>query len=164
VVESHRFRKAFIALSYTALVIASLINVGRFRLPQPYSGLVRFIGVALFITSVLVAVKIHSMFPKGRHDRPEDFSELMTEGPYAYCRHPFYLTLIINQLSIPLLFTSWAGLLAYVTSLPGWYALIRLEERELIEYWGDEYLKYMEEVPALIPIPRRRCGDERGKR
>jgi len=48
-----------------------------------------------------------------------DFSKLLTEGPYAYSRHPFYLTLIINQLSIPLLLTSWAGLLTYAVLLPG---------------------------------------------
>ncbi len=161
-VESHRFRKAFLRVSYPTLVIVSLLSVGKLRLPQPYDGLVRLVGVALFITSVLFAVKIHSMFPKERHDKPGDFSKLLTEGPYAYCRHPFYLTLIINQLSIPLLFSSWAGLLTYAALLPGWYVLIRLEERELIEYWGDEYVRYMEEVPTLIPMPRRKRGGRRG--
>ncbi len=161
-VESHRFRKAFLWVSYSVIVIASLLSVGKLTLPQPYDSLVRLAGVALFITSVLFAVKIHSMFPKERHDKPGDFSKLLTEGPYAYCRHPFYLTLIINQLSIPLLFTSWAGLLTYVAFLPGWCVLIRLEERELIEYWGDEYIKYMERVPALIPMPKRKRGGRHG--
>lgn len=161
-VESRRFRKAFLRVSYPALVVVSLLSVGKLRLPQPYDGLVRFVGVALFITSVLFAVKIHSMFPKGRHDKPGDFSKLLTEGLYAYCRHPFYLTLITNQLSIPLLSLSWAGLLTYAALLPGWYVLIRLEERELIEYWGDEYVRYMEDVPALIPTPRRKRGGRRG--
>ena len=150
-VESHRFRKMFLNLSYAVLVIASLIAVGKLTLPQPYGSVLKFVGVVIFIASALMAVKIHSMFPRGRHDRPEDFSELLTEGPYAYCRHPFYLSLMINQFSIPLLLSSWLGLLTYVALLPGWYVLIRLEERELIEYWGNEYVKYMEEVLALIP-------------
>ena len=160
-VESYKFRKAFLWLSYTAIIIVSLFSVGKLRLPQPYDGLLRFAGVILFISSVLFAVKIHSMFPRKRHDKPGDFSKLLTEGPYAYCRHPFYLTLIINQLSIPLLFSSWAGLLTYAAFLPGWYELIRLEEKELIEYWGDEYLRYKEEVPALIPVPRHKRGSKR---
>lgn len=118
-VESHRFRKAFLRLSYPTLVIVSLLGAGKLKPPQPYDSLMRFIGVALFITSMLFAVKIHSMFPKERHDKPGDFSKLLTEEPYAYSRHPFYLTLIINQLSIPLLLTSWAGLLTYAVLLPG---------------------------------------------
>ncbi len=159
-VESHKFRKRFITLSYVLIVLLSMLGTGKYSAPNPYSTVLRVVGTVAFVSSVLAAVKIHSMFPKERHDRPEDFSTLLKEGPYAYCRHPFYLALIINQASIPLLFSSWLGLLTYAALLPGWWVLIRLEEKELVKYWGDEYVNYMRDVPALIPLPRRRRRDK----
>jgi len=146
-VKSYVFRKVFILLSYTVITILSLLSLGGFTV-------LSLIGVVIFVISAVVAAKIHSMFPD-RHDRPEDFKELITDGPYAYCRHPFYLSLMVNQLSIPIMLTSWPGLLAYMVLLFGWYVLIRLEEKELIEYWGDSYLEYMRKVPAILPFRRK---------
>ncbi len=34
--------------------------------------------------------------------------------------------------------------------------LIKLEEKELIAYWGRRYVEYMEHVPMLIPVLKRR--------
>ncbi len=155
-IESYRFRNAFIAASYVAVVASSITTLKSIHPPPPYWCVVTAVGLAVFAATVTAAVKIHSMFPKERHDRPEDFKELMTSGPYAICRHPFYLSLILNQFSIALTTLSWVGLAVYAAMLPGWYVLIRLEERELISYWGDKYVKYMERVPALIPLPKRR--------
>ncbi len=92
------------------------------------------------------------MFP-AKHDRPEDFPSLLKEGPYRYCRHPFYSALILNQISIPMIMHSLIGTVFFGAFLPAWYLLIRLEEAELISFWGEEYLTYMRKVPAIIPRP-----------
>ncbi len=145
--KSYVFRKVFIPFSYAAIIVTSM-SVGK-----SVVSILSLIGVVIFVISAVAAAKIHSMFPD-RHDRPEDFEELIKDGAYAYCRHPFYLSLMVNQLSIPIMLTSWLGLVTYVVLLFGWWALIRLEEKELIEYWGDRYVEYMKKVPAILPFRR----------
>ena len=149
--NSARFRRILILLGYTVIIFVSLFSSGSIRPCQPLSAL----GLILFIASTVLAYKVHSMYPE-RHDKPEDFPELLTNGPYAYCRHPFYLALILNKASIPLYFCSLPGLLVFALTLPAWLHLIRIEERELVEYWGEKYIEYMQEVPALIPRLRRK--------
>jgi len=107
------------------------------------------------VLSAVAMARIHSMYPP-RHDEPSDFPELLTEGPYAICRHPLYACTLANLFSIAIAFDSSWGLATCVALLPLWIALIRLEERELVEYWGERYREYASRVPALIPIPRKR--------
>ena len=104
--------------------------------------------------SAAVAWRVHSMFTK-KHDRPEEFPRLLREGLYRHCRHPFYLALILNQASIPMIMCGAVGAAFFLATLPAWYHLIRLEEAELVCYWGEEYIAYMREVPAHISIPKR---------
>ncbi|NPA97025.1 MAG: isoprenylcysteine carboxylmethyltransferase family protein [Crenarchaeota archaeon] len=153
--QSHRFRKVFIPLSYAAVAYCSIEFPTNLAYTVPRE-LALAAGATLFALTIVGAARIHSMFPKRRHDRPEDFDKLLTTGPYALCRHPFYLMLILNQLSIPVMFASIAGVATWAALLAGWLYLIRIEESELVAYWGDEYLRYAERVPMLIPIPRRR--------
>lgn len=101
--------------------------------------------------SLVLGINVHSMFSE-RHDTPSDFPRLLKEGAYAYCRHPFYLALMANQASIALISCSLAGLVVFAALIPFWLFLIHIEEKELLEYWGEAYKEYMDRVPALLPI------------
>jgi len=73
-------------------------------------------------------------------------------GPFAYVRHPLYSNLIIT---IPPLMIIWfADLLFFIP----WiiimlvsHLIVTIEERRLIDTFGEAYEKYREYVPALIP-------------
>jgi protein-S-isoprenylcysteine O-methyltransferase Ste14 len=78
--------------------------------------------------------------------------KLVTRGPFAYTRHPLYSTLLIG---LPPLFIIWYADLLFVvpwvlTFIVSHY-VVRLEERGLINTFGDEYRNYKKYVPALIP-------------
>ncbi len=111
------------------------------------------LGALTLFTSASLAAAIHRSYPK-RHDEPSDIGQLYTEGPYALCRHPFYLLLILVQFSIPAYTLSLWGAIVCLAMLPLWMLLVRLEEKELIAYWGDRYREYMRRTPQLIPRPR----------
>ena len=79
-------------------------------------------------------------------------NELITQGPFAYVRHPLYATLLIT---IPPLVIVWlADLLFFVPwilILVVSHCVVRLEERGLVEEFGGEYERYQRYVPALLP-------------
>jgi len=143
--DSAFIRKVLILTSYPVLIYVSIKHNNGFH--PIYSS----VGIVLFILSTLTAYRIHSLYPP-KHDKPSDFPKLLTEGPYRFCRHPFYASLMINQLSIPLISSSAMGLLLFLSIIPFWMIVIKKEERELIEYWGEEYVNYMKKTPMLLPF------------
>lgn len=84
--------------------------------------------------------------------------ELLTEGPFRYCRNPMTLGTILAYLGIGIAARTIAGtvlVLSLAASLLVY--LKRLEEGELAERFGEAYLAYKRETPFIIPrLPRRR--------
>ena len=84
--------------------------------------------------------------------------ELLTEGPFRYCRNPMTLGTILAYLGIAVAVGTSAGtvlVLSLAASLLVY--LKRLEEGELAERFGEAYLAYKREVPFIIPrLARRR--------
>jgi protein-S-isoprenylcysteine O-methyltransferase Ste14 len=78
---------------------------------------------------------------------------LITHGPFSYVRHPLYATLVIT---VPPLAIIWRPDLLFI--IP-WilivivsHYVVRLEERGLIEIFGEDYERYKRHVPALLPF------------
>jgi protein-S-isoprenylcysteine O-methyltransferase Ste14 len=84
--------------------------------------------------------------------------ELLTDGPFRYCRNPMTLGAILAYLGIAVAArtTAGAGLVLSLAATLLVY-LKRLEEGELAERFGDAYLGYRHETPFIIPrLPARR--------
>ena len=80
---------------------------------------------------------------------------LATSGIYAYVRHPQYAGFILVMLGFLL---QWPTLLTLAMFPALVFMYVRLagnEEREALAEFGDEYRRYMREVPAFLP----RLGD-----
>ncbi|NPB00375.1 MAG: isoprenylcysteine carboxylmethyltransferase family protein [Crenarchaeota archaeon] len=139
----------------TALIIMiSFLTYDTLPLNELLAHIVKAIGAITLYVSLALALAIHRSYPK-RHDSPRDFKELLTRGPYRLCRHPFYLLTMIAQISIAIVALSIWGIATALLMIPLWLYLIRLEEQELISYWGEEYVRYMKETPMLIPRLRK---------
>ena len=85
--------------------------------------------------------------------------ELLTEGPFRYCRNPMTLGTILAYLGIAVAVGTIAGTVL-VLGLSGSLLvyLKRLEEGELAERFGEAYLAYKREVPFIIPRPPQRAA------
>ena len=83
--------------------------------------------------------------------------ELTRDGPYRLVRHPLYLGSLLIGLGLvalaehQLIWLAAFGALYIGFYLPAMY----VEELRLQSLFGAEYLEYMDEVPRLIPLPRR---------
>ena len=70
---------------------------------------------------------------------------------YKFVRHPLYIGWLLIFWATPdmsvghLLFA--VGMSAYI------FIAIRYEERDLVEYHGEDYVSYQEKVPMLVPRP-----------
>ena len=93
-------------------------------------------------------------------------NELITDGPFNYVRHPLYSALVIG---IPPLMIIWYSdllfVIPWVLMLFLSHYVVSLEERGLIETFGENYEKYRRYVPALLPYKgaggrrfREHCG------
>lgn len=86
--------------------------------------------------------------------------ELRTDGPYRVSRHPIY-TGIIGMLLGSMLVSGGNGLAIIV----GLVVIVRLvlkipvEEKLMIETFGEQYLAYQQQVPQLIPGLKGRRDD-----
>lgn len=84
--------------------------------------------------------------------------ELLTDGPYRYCRNPMTLGALLAYLGIAV----GAGTVSGALLVVGFAALLviylkRLEEGELAERFGEVYVAYRGAVPFLIPRLRKWC-------
>lgn len=78
--------------------------------------------------------------------------ELLTGGPFRYCRNPMTLGTILAYLGLAIAARTVSGV-ALVLSLAASLLvyLKRFEERELAERFGEAYAAYRRDVPFIIP-------------
>jgi protein-S-isoprenylcysteine O-methyltransferase Ste14 len=78
--------------------------------------------------------------------------EFKTPGLYRAVRHPLYVGFLVAFWATPVMtvghFLFTLGLTIYVL------IAIPLEERDLLEHFGERYAEYRKRVRALLPFPR----------
>jgi protein-S-isoprenylcysteine O-methyltransferase Ste14 len=79
--------------------------------------------------------------------------QLITSGPFALVRNPLYISNLIITLGVA--FYSGAivvGILVLGFFVFQYHCISRYEEQTLLAKFGDEYQRYMERVPAWVPL------------
>jgi protein-S-isoprenylcysteine O-methyltransferase Ste14 len=85
---------------------------------------------------------------------------LLTEGIYARIRHPRYVEVTL-AVAAYVLFANYVGTyVLLLASIGALYLVVLLEERELIERFGDAYVQYAARVPRFVPRWSRRPTPE----
>lgn len=87
-----------------------------------------------------------------RHEQTDRCDSFVLSPLHRYVRHPWY-SLGLLYLWTRDLNAGWLVATAIITL----YLVIgsRLEERKLVEAFGEPYMRYLKRVPGLVPIPGR---------
>jgi protein-S-isoprenylcysteine O-methyltransferase Ste14 len=76
---------------------------------------------------------------------------VLSEGIYGRVRHPRYVAIVIGTLGWAL-FVNYVGVyILAVLTVPAICLVAVLEERELLERFGEEYARYRDRVPPFLP-------------
>lgn len=142
------------------LLLAGLVpNDAIWRVPQPFSYLfvlIQLIGVFGLIVSFLQTdpMRFAGLGQAVRFLRGEEVINppptLETRGTYAYTRHPLYFFSLLIIWFLPIM--TWGTFLFNVLSTLYFWAGSILEERRLLSTFGDDYRRYQQQVPRIIPI------------
>lgn len=77
---------------------------------------------------------------------------LVREGPYRFVRHPGYAGFILMALGLCIGYSSLIGLIAIlILMLPGLAYRMQVEEKYLIEAFGDAYRDYTLTTKRILP-------------
>jgi protein-S-isoprenylcysteine O-methyltransferase Ste14 len=115
------------------------------------------IGVAVNLAGLLFAVwaRLHlGRNWSGTITLKQDH-ELVTSGPYAVVRHPIYTGLLLGFSGVAIARGEWRCILGVVIMALAFWRKLRIEERWMLEQFGDAYRSYRQRVAALIPGVRR---------
>jgi protein-S-isoprenylcysteine O-methyltransferase Ste14 len=107
-----------------------------------YSGVVVYLfGVAFSI----VAVLNFATSPKDK---------VITKGVYSISRNPMYIGLILMQIGLGIICSSWLYLLLTLVLLILLNENLSAEERYCIYRYGDSYREYRNKTPRWLGIPK----------
>lgn len=81
---------------------------------------------------------------------------VIRKSVFSVVRHPIYLSEILLYLGLLILRISLAAAIVWIFAIAFLHYISRYEEKLLISHFGEEYKKYMNEVPMWIPMFRRK--------
>ncbi len=111
-------------------------------------------GVAIAILGFALLQWAQVTLANSWSDTPRMMKEqvLITSGPYRLIRHPIYTAFILILSSTLLISSNWlVGLSWAGMTILEVVSRIKFEESLMIEYFGDQYNKYMKTTGRLFP-------------
>lgn len=83
--------------------------------------------------------------------RPTRDRRLVTDGLYAYIRHPQYLGLFLISMGMLIEWMTLPLLILYPVMILLYYRLAKREEKDMINEFGEDYILYMKQTKMFIP-------------
>ena len=113
-------------------------------------------GVAFHVwTAKLLGLKATIGYPELKPSSYEENQRIITSGPFSVVRHPSYWAHTMIIVGVFLITGVIAvGIIAIVDFLIAYFVTTTLEERELVERFGEEYKEYQKKVPKFFPNVR----------
>lgn len=146
--QTHGFYRL---LAFETILALLLLNIDKWF--QPPSSLFQVISWILLILSAVLA--LHGFYLLNKFGESENSVEhtttLVREGAYRFIRHPLYTSLLMFAWGVYL--KSPATSTTLLIGLCSIFLLLtaKVEEKESVRKFGEEYVSYMHETKMFIP-------------
>src|SRR4030095_6182736 len=146
-----RHIRDILILPFSATVIIPYFCYDKNQVLFPGNAILKVVGSILILAGLALFIRTVYLFGtigKGTLAPWSPTQRLVVKGPYKYCRNPMITgvlsillgeTLTLNSTNILI----WAGIFFIVNTI----YFILMEEPDLHERFGDDYLKYKKKVP-----------------
>jgi len=120
------------------------------------------VGLSLGALALMVATRATHRRPLALWRQIDDTPEhLVTDGPYAYVRHPFYTSFLLTLAAAALAVPHWLTFVAFVYGVHRLNATARIEEeRFLASAFGGRYEAYRRRTGRFVPRVGRAWGNQ----
>lgn len=115
-----------------------------------YLGLGNGWAVVMVLSNVLIFIGIW-LISAGWEQVYKAEGRLVTDGVYAYMRHPQYTGIYIITLGFMIQWPTLPTLILWPFVVAMYYRLARREERNALEEFPGKYRQYMERTPMFFP-------------
>lgn len=145
-----------VSIAYIIMLFGIILEF--FIIQREMNHLVTVLGIFMLILSFLLRIcsmrtlkgqwSIHAVGAKKIKN-----VYLVNTGLYKYIRHPIYLGVIIEVLSIPLIWNAYfVCFFTCIINVPLQLMRASFEEKATIRKLGQDYISYKKNVPAYLPF------------
>ncbi len=138
--------------AFESIMILFLLNITHwFSTPFSWN---QIIALLLLVLSAWVGIAGYvTLYRKGKAEGDfENTTVLVKSGVYGMIRHPLYLSLFLIGTSIMMIKLSLPSIIAGLVNLTAIGITAYVEEKEMVEKFGQQYLDYMKETKMFIPF------------
>jgi len=117
--------------------------------------MVNFGWLVFIISGIFGWLPIYTFKKKGGVPKGKGYMEtttLVDTGIYSIVRHPQYLAGILIIVSIIMITQYWLSTILGIIAIVFWYVDVRRADPRLVEKFGEDYVEYMQRVPAINAI------------
>jgi len=143
-----------IGLTTIAAVVAYLTNPASMAwAAAPFPLWLRWAGVGEAVAAGLLIIWTMRTLGRNLTDTVVTRKDhtLVTNGPYRFVRHPFYLALALWMTAFSFMAANWFLLAGSLTVLALLVIRTDAEEARLVARFGDAYKKYMTRTGRFLP-------------
>ncbi|HVZ26581.1 MAG TPA: isoprenylcysteine carboxylmethyltransferase family protein [Sediminibacterium sp.] len=152
---SDRF-SILVILLMTSLSVVAAVWEWAYRTDPSVSSLpLTLAGAALLVSGIFI--RVWAIQTLGKHFTATvtltEGHRLVRSGPYRLVRHPSYLGAFAAIVGTPVFLNAhWAILVAVLAMSLAYYLRIGVEEKMLLDNFGQEYQEYMQHTKRIIPF------------
>lgn len=152
--SSDRFSVILILAMSLVSVVVPVVHWAYFLPEKDGYDWVFFTGAAMIVTGIVfraMAVRYLGKYFTATVQIREDHS-LITTGPYSIVRHPSYTGAFLAIVAGGVVLGSLAGfIISCMAMMIAYYVRIGIEEKELTDRFGNEYLQYKQRTKMIVP-------------
>lgn len=153
--QSDKFSVILILLMSLISGIVPVLDWAYFNSDRNNFSVMTIAGVVMIVTGILF--RAWSVKTLGRYFTPtvqiKEEHRLIDSGPYKIVRHPSYFAAFLSITGAAVLLESTIGIAVSMIAMSiAYYVRIGIEERKLLEHFGNNYKTYMLQTKRIIPF------------